>query len=384
VHDGHNRRLTYVPGLDGVRAVAVGFVVIAHTYEKLLSGGSARVDRVWSPVPGGSYGVDMFFALSGFLITALLYTEYQRTGRIDFRAFYIRRALRLLPALIAVLIATTAFALVTNVGIHTQFPSLLPVLFYSANWMPMLGVTVSPLLLHTWSLSVEEQFYILWPALVAWWWFRRGRALTWLVGGYLCVSFAYRYHALYGGQPDLLLYINTLARADPLLIGALGAYLWATRAAPRRVGLMAWPAIAVILWLVGHHGDARILQLFGWTLVGAATTMLILAIVNGWRGAKALGCAPMRAIGRVSYGIYLWHVPVFVAVQTRGKDLSPSARVLVAYSVTAVLVVLSWFCIERPFLALKPRPRSRVAQSAPSEVTPTAPPVEPTSSGAHL
>ena len=259
----------------------------------------------------------MFFALSGFLITALLFTEYQRNGRIDFRSFYARRALRLLPALVAVLVATSIVVALTGDNGHDQLQSVIGSSLYSANWLPILGIAVTPLLLHTWSLSVEEQFYIVWPAVVAWWWLRRGRSVAWLVGGFLCISFAYRLHALSGG-PNLLLYLNTLARADPILIGALGAYLWATRPAPRRVGLLAWSGIAVVIWLVGHHGDFRLLELGGWTLFGVATTMVIVAIVNGWSGATVLAWRPLRAIGRVSYGIYLWHVPVFVFVQTHG------------------------------------------------------------------
>jgi peptidoglycan/LPS O-acetylase OafA/YrhL len=184
------------------------------------------------------------------------------------------------------------------------------------------------------------------------------------VCGFLCISFAYRFHVLSDGELHLLLYLNTLARADPLVIGALGAYLWATRSAPRRVGLMAWPSVAVVIWLVGHHGDDRMLQLVGWTLMGVATTMIIVAIVNGWSGAKVLAWTPIRAVGRVSYGIYLWHVPVFVFVQTRGHTWALPTRLLVAYSATAVLVLFSWFCIERPFLALKPRPRTKVVPPA--------------------
>src|SRR5262249_22218507 len=162
-------------------------------------------------------------------------------------------------------------------------------------WAQIWHVGMSPLLLHTWSLSVEEQFYIVWPAVVAWWWFRRGRSLMWLVVGYLCVSFVYRLHVLFGGQPDLLLYINTFAPADPVLIGAFGAYVWATRPAPRRVGLLAWPSIAIVIWMVFHHGDAQWMQLLGWTAMGVTTTLVILALVNGWRGGKVLAWTPIRA-----------------------------------------------------------------------------------------
>jgi peptidoglycan/LPS O-acetylase OafA/YrhL len=370
-----------VPALDGVRALAVGLVVGAHTYEMLVSKPALFGVFVWSPIPGGAFGVDMFFALSGFLITALLFTEYQRNGRIDFRSFYIRRALRLLPALVAVLIATSINAAITGQGADKQLLSVFGALFYYANWLQIWHVGMSPPLLHTWSLSVEEQFYIVWPAIVAWWWFRRGRPLTWLVCGYLCLSFFYRLHALFGAKPDFLLYINTFARADPLLIGALGAYIWATRRAPRRVGLLGCMGLLVVIWLVAHHGDARWLQLGGWTAMGVATTMLILAIVNGWRGAKVFAWTPFRAIGRVSYGIYLWHVPVFVFVEVEARHLPPLARVLLAYSATAVIVVLSWFCVERPFLALKPGPRARVAPPATGDVVLTEFAPQPGASG---
>jgi len=380
VNDGTTRHWRYVPALDGVRAVAVALVVLAHSYEMLLWRQSSLLARNWSPVPGGAFGVDMFFALSGFLITALLFTEFQQTGRIDFRAFYIRRALRLLPALVAVLVATSIYAAVTGYAAHRQLQSVFGSFFYFANWMQILHIPMSPLLLHTWSLSVEEQFYIVWPAIVAWWWLRGGRALTWLVGAFLCVSFAYRFHVLFGGQPYLLLYISTLARADSLLIGALGAYLWATRAAPRRVGWLGWSGVAIVIWLVGHHGDMKMLQLIGWTAMGVATTMLILAILNDWRGATVLAWKPIRAVGRVSYGIYLWHVPVFVFVQIRGDALPPLTRLVIAWAATAVVVVFSWFCIERPFLALKPRPRAKAARQPAGEVRPAAvPAVEPAS-----
>jgi peptidoglycan/LPS O-acetylase OafA/YrhL len=114
------------------------------------------------------------------------------------------------------------------------------------------------------------------------------------------------------------------------------------------------------------------MQLLGWTAMGVTTTLVILALVNGWRGGKVLAWTPIRAIGRVSYGIYLWHVPVFVFVEIQGRSLSPLTRLLVAYAATAVIVVLSWFCIERPFLALKPRPRSPQARQPTDDLRPAA------------
>ncbi len=147
MNDGTTRHWRYVPALDGVRAVAVALVVLAHSYEMLLwrqsslfAQNSSLFAQNWSPVPGGAFGVDMFFALSGFLITALLFTEFQQTGRIDFRAFYIRRALRLLPALVAVLVATSIYAAVTGYAAHRQVQSVFGSLFYFANWMQILHI----------------------------------------------------------------------------------------------------------------------------------------------------------------------------------------------------------------------------------------------------
>jgi peptidoglycan/LPS O-acetylase OafA/YrhL len=352
----------YVPALDGVRGIAVLLIVAVHTYTFLLPETSIFIDPVWSPVPNATFGVDMFFALSGFLITGLLLTEYRNTGGIGFRNFYIRRALRLLPALVALLIATTSYVLLMDEGVETHLKSVLPVLFYCGNWMPAAGVALSPLLLHTWSLSVEEQFYIVWPSLVAWWTIRRKRALGWLIIGLLCLTTTYRTIAWIRGDSAFLLYLNTFARADPLLYGALGAYLWATRPALRRPGLLGWPAVAMLVWLVCNHGiDTSLTQLIGWPLVGVATTMLVLALVNGWSGTKAFAWTPLRAVGRVSYGVYLWHAPVFLVVHVHGSSLTAPQRLLVGYAITTGLVLISWFCIERPFLAMKPRSAVKTA-----------------------
>ena len=326
-------------------------VIFGHTYANLLP--DPPLTPIHDPAPGADLGVDIFFSLSGFLITALLLNEHSETTKINFGNFYVRRALRLLPALIAVLMATTAYSLIANEEVSLQLGSILPVLFYLSNWMPNLGIGISPFLSHTWSLAVEEQFYLVWPALVALS-FRFKASLSWVIAGVFALSILYRF-VTWNENLRLGFYISTVWRADPLLFGALGAFLW-TRGLTPKLGGWAWAAVGFITYCVIFQPvGGAFYFLGGFASIGVATTVIIIAAVDGeWSGSKILAWGPLRTVGLVSYGIYLWHLPVFVAVQQQMLHQSELARLVVGYLITAVLVTASWFVIERPFLALKP------------------------------
>ena len=226
-----------------------------------------------------------------------------------------------------------------------------------------------------WSLSVEEQFYLVWPiALITLLWLTRGRRryLVPIVGTLIVVVLAYRAWRWEDGMFWLWIYQRTDTRVDSLLAGVLVALMFAGLE-PRRdffernrwVSPAAWVAGAVFLaCLLGARVDGSFLYLGGFTLVAVACAVLVIAVLPGspWIGARVLRFRPLCVLGIVSYGLYLWHFPVFVATQRYGQSIPPVLRVGLALALTALFTALSWFLVEQPFLRWKDRleARSRV------------------------
>ena len=209
--------LGHRPALDGVRAVAVALVVLGHVDDILLPGGR-------DPLPGGFLGVDLFFVLSGFLITRLLLDERTGTGRVALGGFYQRRAARLLPAVALLLVGHALWVSFADVGVTRamEIDSVLVVGLYVSNWAHQLHRDLAFGLGHLWSLSVEEQFYLVWPFLI--WATRRRPGWLWAVIGLgVGVAIGTRHQLWNDGVNWLLIYIRTDTRMDALLVGcALG------------------------------------------------------------------------------------------------------------------------------------------------------------------
>lgn len=343
--------LGHRPALDGVRALAVALVLLGHVDDILLPGGR-------DPVPGGFLGVDVFFVLSGFLITRLLLDERTRTGRLSLGRFYLRRSARLLPAVAVLLAAHAVWISLANVGVDgaTQLDSMVLVGLYVSNWSQQLDLDLAFGLGHLWSLSVEEQFYVAWPLLV--WATRRRAGWLWVVilGG-IAAAVGVR-HDLWGdGLHWLHIYIRTDARMDALLVGcALGIAHHRGWADGVPVGVRRGAGTVGLVVVVGSamafQPHRHFLYGPGFTLVAVASGLLVLGVLEpgGWLH-RALTRPAVRAVGRVSYGVYLWHFPVFLGVVHAWPDGPGSARVAVAVAVTALAVVTSWTVVERPVLA---------------------------------
>jgi peptidoglycan/LPS O-acetylase OafA/YrhL len=342
--------LEYIPALDGFRGVAVIAVLAFHAG--------------LSHSRGGFLGVDAFFVLSGYLITSLLVAEWRRMGTISLRTFWARRARRLLPAILLVVAAVTIYW--AFFGPAAQRPALrfdaLATLGYVANWRFIFSkaayfapFSASSPLRHLWSLAVEEQFYLVWPVLVLLvlrrWSVRALAVVTALLAAASVVVMV----AVYKPGSVSRAYYGTDARAHVLLIGALLAlavpHLLTRPAWRRAVGGLGVAGAAYVMWaFIEINGQGSFLYHGGSLLfaVAAAGVLATAVVVREGAVARVLALRPLRAVGRVSYGLYLWHWPVFLAVTHARTGLDDAPLLVARVAITALLTVLSYELVERP------------------------------------
>jgi peptidoglycan/LPS O-acetylase OafA/YrhL/lysophospholipase L1-like esterase len=344
--------LSYVPALDGIRALAVLAVMGFH-------GGVP-----W--LRGGFLGVDTFFVLSGFLITTLLLDEWRRSQAVALGAFWARRARRLLPALVVLVVVVGGVAaLFMPPGTYPDLRlDAFSALLYVANWHYVVagssyfGQTgpVSPLT-HTWSLGIEEQFYLVWPLIVlAVLRLTRKRSvlLAVCIGG--AVASALEMALLFrAGTAISRLYYGTDTHAQSLLVGAALAVGLATRrprtGADHRLAVLGGVGAvgtALLWWRLS--GTAPLLYQGGFLVAGVCTAAVVTCAVRAPHSlvARVLSLRPMRFLGRISYGLYLWHYPLFLWIDGARTGLTGYALLGVRCAVTLCVATASYVLIERP------------------------------------
>ena len=341
-----------IPALDGLRGVAVLLVLLFHT--------------LTPPFVGGFVGVDIFFVLSGYLICALLLREWQKTGRVSLARFYMRRFLRLMPtlwALLAVVLVLLFWRYDHDTFLKARREALWA-LCYVSNWVRALGKGGEMnFFAHTWSLGIEEQFYLFWPAVLYFCVTRGGArrtlqvALALAFGCWLwrCVLLAY-------GAVAERLYNGLDTRLDAPMWGcALAAWLHGRRtffsAAVQRMLCYAALVAVLALMLLACHVDwqAAYFHQWGGVVVSWLAALLILDAEHNPRSfmAPLLRWRPLVFLGTISYSLYIWHWSFEMFLVQHGMDI-PQIR-LYTWLFVPPLAWLSFVFVERPFLRLKAR-----------------------------
>ncbi len=359
----------YHRSLDGLRGVAVMAVLMLHAYIPYTVAKDVKIIGI-----GGFLGVDIFFVLSGFLITSLLVQEWEANDRIDFIKFYARRALRLLPALFVFVSVCVLHSILFRATEESggALSDVFAITFYLSNWIPINLYSLR----HTWSLAVEEQFYLLYPILllamllvVKRLKMERHRIIFFLllliaaIAAYRAVLFAY-------SGFSMRIYMGSDTRADSLLFGCLVGMIISSNLLPQKLWferllkIAAIGAAAVLLYMfLMTRYDSGFLYYGGFTFVAFLVGLIIVSLqISPPKILKLfLEWSVLVWIGRLSYGIYLWHKLVYIIMdsilplipitsETMRRIILPLTIKVVC---SLVVAAFSYYCLEKPFLRLK-------------------------------
>lgn len=361
-HAADGLTLDYRPALDGLRAVAVLAVMGQHA--------GLRVPGSTRPLlPGGFLGVDVFLVISGFLITSLLLVEHRRAGRVDLRAFWLRRARRLLPAVGLMVAGTAVIVSLADLplDVRSARADALAALGYVANWRFVVteqsyfaGFGLPSPFRHLWSLSVEEQWYVAFPPLLAALCAmlrRRPGALLAVLGGAALMSAAWMAVQYTPGVEPTRVYYGTDTRAQALLVGAALAVVMirfpgaAGRLAALSPGLAVAGLVGLAVLFHAVHGTEPALYRGGLLAVAVVSAAAIAGVALPGASGPVHRLLALRlpvAVGRISYGLYLWHWPLFVWLTPNRVHLDGWGLLAVRMAASFAVAGVSYVVVERP------------------------------------
>ncbi len=348
-HISPEARFGYIPGLDGLRAIAVLLVLIAHVG--------------WSHIIPGGFGVTVFFFISGFLITRLLIAESDKKGTIKLKDFYIRRFLRLLPALYLMLIITWGFMAATG---KSPLPwEVFGAFTYTMNYhYAYLGIyegARSAPWEHLWSLAVEEHFYLMFPLMLLF--VKKNWAKAVKIGLAICVVvLCWRLFTHYQlGAPHEYTYATTDSRLDSIMYGCLLSmmlHVWPNHKNWNKlIGYLPMAVATAIMLFTFLYRDFGFRETFRYSFQGIGLFIIVLNLMF-WKPmsifVKGLENSLAQWIGRISYGIYLWHIPfMMVASDYLGMELADPDYVVFVIGATFIMTCISYYGMEKPIVKLR-------------------------------
>lgn len=343
----------YIPAFDGLRAIAAVFVLLLHGSYGFFAGG-------W-------LGVDLFFVLSGFLITNLLQQEFQVNGKIEIIKFYMRRALRLLPALfICVLMANILWPYTTLLPDANKLLASFGALFYFTN---VLNFNISGNIAHLWSLSVEEHFYLFWPFLAAWIIFKRSynfkkyfiSLIILLISIIKIYAFKYEFNFAYNNI-TIDTYRFTLFRIDAILLGALLAIILSDKKnrlntlSQKTASYILIPVLLAFIFLLFKYFEGNAFSKSGGFIFTNLLCVMAIYLTTRVPNHLLLANKAIRWIGVRSYGIYIYHFPIFLYLERFRVPHNNINFLMIAFLRFAITIFVSWLSfkyIESVFLRKK-------------------------------
>jgi peptidoglycan/LPS O-acetylase OafA/YrhL len=346
--------LGYVPALDGMRGVMTLGVVVAHVY--------------YTYVPGTVLYIDVFFTASGYYITSLLLRDIERRGRIDYKEFYKRRFARILPPFALMLAAYVLFHWIFLASFTTALGQAAIAMSYITNWWAMFDPAGISALGHTWTLSVEEQFYLLWPVTFAF--IARRFGVSWRLVTAICAIglavWGWRAFLVWDGASWQRLYVGLDTRSDALMVGcamavalklvAPGKYPTFDRLMPKLAWPLAiyWVIITFAFWQYAGpipYPHYYYYYYFGSIICGAIPGALALTMLSRSSGTvchRIFERPEAVFLGRIFYGIYLWHLPILNLLNTYG--FGAKSRLLIGLPLSVIVATLSYAYLERHFM----------------------------------
>ena len=348
----------HIPALDGLRGIAVLMVLFFHLIH--LS------PELYLFAQGGFLGVDVFFVLSGFLITSILIKEYENDGQINLKNFYLRRSFRLVPAFWTFLICLYYFGdyLLPDdqAKLIHSYHNLFFAFTYLMNWHNVIGNGLTGNLNHTWSLAIEEQFYIIWSLVLFKCFAKRltRRQIFLWTGGVILGLIVWRFWRAANGTNPIILYYSTETRIDALLIGCLAAMIYSWRLLPekfyasRQFDFLALLSLLTALFTAFSFSHTEAFLYYGFlSIFAAAVAVIILWLVTRTKSIPntLLEIKPLRWLGQISYGLYLWHYVFFEFGKKNFQSLT--VQIIAGIGLSIIVSTASFYLIEKPFLKFK-------------------------------